>query len=185
MYAYTYFNIFAALRGTSHTPHTPKHRRAPPAPMVNNILAAIDGSPPSQHALTVAADLAQQQDAALTIVTVVPFAPPLVMEDMNQAYMPQYQERIRKSYEQLLTKTKATLKESHPTLKTTTVLKEGSPARKIIEAAREQNTDLIVLGNRGTSGIVTWLLGSVSRRVTDSCTAPVLVVKDQRYCEAR
>jgi nucleotide-binding universal stress UspA family protein len=153
--------------------------------MFKNILAAIDGSEPSQHALTVAADLAQQQGAALTIVTVVPIAPPLIMEDMTQAYMPEYQERLCKSYEKLLTKTTVDLKTSHSALKTTTVLKEGSPARKIIEAAREQQADLIVLGNRGTGGIATWLLGSVSRQVTDSCTAPVLVVKDQRYCEAR
>jgi len=149
--------------------------------MFKNILAAIDGSPPSHHALTIAADLAQQQDAALTIVSVVP----LVMEDMTQAYMPQYQERLRDSYEKLVTKTVAELKTSHPALKTTTTLKEGSPATKIIEAAREQGADLIVLGNRGTGGALTWLLGSVTRQVTDSCTAPVLVVKDQRYCEAR
>jgi nucleotide-binding universal stress UspA family protein len=145
--------------------------------MFKNILAAIDGSEPSQHALTVAADLAQQQGAALTIVTVVPYTPPLLMEDMTQAYMPEYQER--------LTKTTTALKTSHPDLKTKTILKEGSPATKIIETAREQKTDLIVLGNRGTGGIATWLLGSVSRQITDSCTAPVLVVKDQRYCEAR
>ena len=43
--------------------------------------------------------------------------------------------------------------------------------------------DLIVLGNRGTSGILSWVLGSVSRQVTDACTVPVLVIKDQTYCE--
>ena len=153
--------------------------------MFKNILAAIDGSEPSQHALTVAADLAQQQGAALTIVTVVPYTPPLLMEDMTQAYMPEYQERLRKGYEELLTKTTTALKTSHPDLKPKTILKEGSPATKIIETAREQKTDLIVIGNRGKGGIATWLLGSVSRQITDSCTAPVLVVKDQRYCEAR
>jgi nucleotide-binding universal stress UspA family protein len=153
--------------------------------MFKNILAAIDGSPSSQHALTVAADLAQQQDATLTIMTAVPPLPPLIMEDTTQAYMPEYQERARKSHQELLANTEADLKKSHPTLKTATVLKEGSPARKIIEAAAERKADLIVLGNRGTGGIATWLLGSVSRQVTDSCTAPVLVVKDQRYCEAR
>ncbi len=153
--------------------------------MFKNILAAIDGSPSSRHALAMAADLAQQQGATLTIMTAVPPLPPLVMEDTTQAYMPEYQERVRKSHQELLASTMAELNKSHPGLKTATVLKEGSPARKIIEAARQQEADLIVLGNRGTGGIATWLLGSVSRQVTDSCTAPVLVVKDQRYCEAR
>lgn len=153
--------------------------------MFNRILAAVDGSEPSLHALAVAAGLAQQQRAELTIVTVVPLVPPLVMEDMSQAYMPEYQERLRKSHQELLTKTVADLKESHPGLNTSIVLMEGSPARKIIEAAAEQGADLIVLGNRGTGGVATWLLGSVSRQVAESCTAPVLVVKDQSYCETR
>ena len=118
-------------------------------------------------------------------MTVVPPAPPLIMEDSTQAYIPEYREQLHKSHERLLAKTQADLKTSHPTLKPATTLKEGSPARKIIETAREQNTDLIVLGNRGTGGALTWLLGSVSRQVTESCTAPVLVVKNQRYCQTK
>ena len=153
--------------------------------MFKNILAAVDGSEPSQHALTFAADLAQQQGARLIIMTAAPPLPPLVMKDMSQAYLPDYQERIRESHEKLLTSTTADLKKRHPGLKTASVLKEGSPARMITEAAAEEEADLIVLGNRGTGGTATWLLGSVSRQVTDSCTAPVLVVKDQRYCEAK
>ena len=153
--------------------------------MFKKILAAIDGSEPSLHALAVAADLARQQGAELTIVTVVPLVPPLVMDDMSQVYMPEYQERLRESHEELLSRTVAGLKESHPGLKTSTALMEGSPARKIIEAAAEHGADLIVLGNRGAGGVATWLLGSVSRQVAESCTAPVLVVKDQRYCEDR
>ncbi len=107
------------------------------------------------------------------------------MEDMTHAYMPEYQERVRESHEKLLSGTTADLKKSHPGLNTATILKEGSPVRQIMKAAAQHGADLIVLGNRGTGGIATWLLGSVSRQVTDSCTAPVLVVKDQRYCEAR
>lgn len=151
--------------------------------MFNKILAALDGSEPSLHALGVAADLAQQQDAELIIVTVVPLVPPLVMDDMGPAYIPEYQDQLRRSHEDLLSRAAADLRESHPGLKTATVLKETSPAKKIIEAAAEHGADLIVLGNRGTGGIATWLLGSVSRQVAESCTAPVMVVKDQRYCE--
>lgn len=44
--------------------------------------------------------------------------------------------------------------------------------------------DLIVVVNRDTGGILGWMLGNVIRQVTDACTAPLLVVKDQKYCEA-
>lgn len=90
--------------------------------MFKNILAAIDGSQPSHHALQVAADLAQQQHATLTIVTVVPPTPPLLMEDDTQTYLPEYQEQLHKSHEKLLAKTQADLK-------TSSVIKEGSPAK--------------------------------------------------------
>jgi len=59
----------------------------------------------------------------------------------------------------------------------------GSPSRNIVDLSREENVDLIVVGNRGRSGVATWMLGSVSRDIVERCTVPVLVVKDQRYCE--
>jgi len=148
---------------TRNKPHTPKYRRPANNTTFKNILAAIDGSPPSHHALGIAADLAQQQHATLTIVTVVPPVPPLVTEDDTHAYIPEYHEQLHKSHQKLLANTVTDLKTSHPSLKTTTILKEGSPATKIIETANEQDADLNVLGNRGTGGAPTRLLGSVSR----------------------
>jgi len=38
---------------------------------------------------------------------------------------------------------------------------------------------------RGRGGLISWMLGSTSRGVVESCTVPVLVVKDQEYCEAK
>jgi nucleotide-binding universal stress UspA family protein len=76
------------------------------------------------------------------------------------------------------------VKEKHPGLKVVPIVMSGSPSRKIIEAAKARETDLIVLGNRGTSGILSWMLGSVSRQVTDACTVPVLVVKDGEFCKS-
>jgi len=123
--------------------------------MFNNILAVIDGTPPSHHALQVAAGLAQQQHATLTIVTVVPSIPALAMEEGTQAYIPQYHQQLHKSHRKLLEKAATDPKTSHPNLKTTTILKQGSPAKNIIETAKEQQADLIVFGNRGTGGAFT------------------------------
>jgi nucleotide-binding universal stress UspA family protein len=33
------------------------------------------------------------------------------------------------------------------------------------------------MGSRGVGGITGWILGSTSRRVVDSCTKPILIVK--------
>jgi nucleotide-binding universal stress UspA family protein len=69
-------------------------------------------------------------------------------------------------------------------LKASTILRKGNPARNIGEAAREEEVDLIVLGNRGIGGILSWMLGSTSRRVAETCKVPVLIVKDKENCKA-
>lgn len=54
---------------------------------------------------------------------------------------------------------------------------EGDPAQKICQYAEDQASDLIVIGNRGLSGLKKWVLGSVSQEVTQNASCPVLVVK--------
>lgn len=151
--------------------------------MFNKILVAVDGSDPSIHALEVAATVAKQNEAELTILTVVPPIPPMVEGDMPH-YVPDFSKDLRDSYTNMLNKHVKDLKGKHPDLKVKAVVTEGNPARKIIGKSRELGSDMIILGNRGSSGILSWMLGSVSRTVTDACTVPVLVVKDQKYCKA-
>jgi nucleotide-binding universal stress UspA family protein len=151
--------------------------------MFNKILVAIDGSDASLHALEVAAGLAVHSDAELTILTVIPFPPPMMGEENMSLYLPQFQDDLRTSYKNMLQKTNQQLKEKHPTLKTVPIVMEGKPAKTITEAAQARETDLIVVGNRGTGSIIDWMLGSVSQQIVNSCTAPVLVVKNQKYCQ--
>jgi nucleotide-binding universal stress UspA family protein len=150
--------------------------------MFNKILVAVDGSDPSIHALEVAATVAKQNNAELTILTVVPPIPPMVEGDMPH-YVPDFSKNLRESYANMLNKHVKDLKAKHPDLKVEAVVTEGNPARKIIEKASEHKADMIVVGNRGTSGILSWMMGSVSRTVSDACTVPVLVVKDEKYCK--
>ncbi|MFS0673493.1 universal stress protein [Ornithinibacillus sp. 179-J 7C1 HS] len=53
----------------------------------------------------------------------------------------------------------------------------GKPAEKIIEFAEEKDADLIIMGNRGLSGIKKLVMGSVSKKVLTEASSPVLVVK--------
>ncbi len=151
--------------------------------MWKKILVGVDGSTPSLHALKVAAEMAANNKAELTILSVVPPLPPIAEGDMPQ-YAPQFTEDLATSYENMVKAQVAKVKEKHPDLKVVPIVMTGSPSRKIIEAAKARNVDLIVVGNRGTSGILSWMLGSVSRQVTDACTVPVLVVKDREFCKS-
>ncbi len=150
--------------------------------MWKKILAAVDGSDPSLHALEIAAGMAAQDKAELTILSVVPPLPPIIEGDMPP-YAPQFTTDLTESYEKMVNAKADEIREKHKGLNVVPIVMTGSPSRRIIEASRAREVDLIVLGNRGTSGILSWVLGSVSRQVTDACTVPVLVIKDQEYCE--
>jgi nucleotide-binding universal stress UspA family protein len=153
--------------------------------MFKKILVAIDGSDASLHALDVAAGISLNNDAELTILSVAPYPPPMLTEDMLMTYLPQYQDDLRESYKRMIKKTDSDFKKRYPDLKTVPIVMEGNPARMIIQTAQAREAELIVVGNRGTGGIIDWMLGSVSQQVVNSCTAPVLVVKHQDYCEMK
>lgn len=60
-------------------------------------------------------------------------------------------------------------------------MKDGRASKIIIDTANEIGADLIVVGHRGASGFINWMLGSVAKQVVESCTVPVLVFKTKPY----
>jgi nucleotide-binding universal stress UspA family protein len=54
---------------------------------------------------------------------------------------------------------------------------EGDPAEAILDTANEENADLIVVGDRGLSGVQRFLLGSVSQKVSEHAACNVLIVR--------
>ena len=153
--------------------------------MFKKILAAIDGSDPAKHALNFAAELAEENGAELVVLAVIPQIHAYFSEDVELDYYPQLQEDMKKSYEDMLQKTVEELGRVHQNLKLAKMLKNGNPAKIIVETAGRQGVDLIIIGNRGTSGVLSWMLGSTGRNVVEACTVPVLVVKDRQYCEMK
>lgn len=52
----------------------------------------------------------------------------------------------------------------------------GEPYEKILEVAKNENFDLIVMGNRGFSKIKRFFVGSVTQKVISEAPCPVLVI---------
>jgi nucleotide-binding universal stress UspA family protein len=63
----------------------------------------------------------------------------------------------------------------HTTIET--MLAHGRVADTVTKLAQQKKADLLVLGSRGLSDAESYLLGSVSRKVTALAACPVLVVK--------
>ena len=53
---------------------------------------------------------------------------------------------------------------------------EGDPAEEILKLANEIGVELIAMGSRGRTGLLGAVLGSVSRKVLDRASCPVLIV---------
>ncbi len=68
-------------------------------------------------------------------------------------------------------------KKNRHNLKISKKILEGRPSDKIVETAKEGGFDLIVIGSRGLGGVKEFFLGSVSDRVADEATCPVVIVK--------
>ena len=156
--------------------------------MYRKILVAFDGSEPSRNALNHAVSIAVQWKAELTILSVVPRVMMPVFPDEGFGAAPiaaardmiDYQDKMREIYARSLKEVEDNVKEAFPDLKVSSSLLEGRPSSTIVEEAERDGADLIVMGSRGLGGITGWILGSTSRRVVESCTRPVLVVKTPR-----
>ncbi|HEY1443625.1 MAG TPA: universal stress protein [Acidimicrobiales bacterium] len=57
----------------------------------------------------------------------------------------------------------------------------SEPAEALVELAERLNADLVVVGNRGMSGMKRFVLGSVPNRVSHRCPCSVLIVETERY----
>lgn len=56
----------------------------------------------------------------------------------------------------------------------------GDAATTIIEHATEEQVDAIVMSTHGRSGINRWLFGSVTQKVLQGATCPVLVIPNEK-----
>jgi len=57
-----------------------------------------------------------------------------------------------------------------------TALVRGKPADVIVDYAKKNGVDLIIMSTHGRSGISRWVLGSVADRVVRSSAIPVLII---------
>lgn len=142
-----------------------------------HILVPVDGSEPSVRALEKAVYLAEKCGSQVTLLTVV---------DMNKeinsfeqvstgGYVPG--ELKEKGYQILLKLMPSIPKEIHVQAVVQAVVQIGDPAKNIVQYSEDHPTDLIIIGNRGLSGLKKILLGSVSNYVLLRSQVPILIMK--------
>jgi nucleotide-binding universal stress UspA family protein len=141
------------------------------------ILVPIDFSPGSMIALDVAADLARDLEAWITLVHVLEWSPE---EEMR---LPDDPGRIvAEETDRALRRLDALAAERRPRAHFTDVhVRNGLVWQEIMLEAIESNADVIVMGKhsrRGFQAVARALLGTVTDSVIRNCPLPVLVVHD-------
>lgn len=141
--------------------------------MYRKILVAHDGSENSHRAFQKTLDLINQlknpQEIELFVVSVIQIIDiPEIVE--NQAIIDYFRKYYKKIHEELAEKAQQI------NLKINPYILIGNPSIEIINFAKENNIELIIVGRTGKSKIEQWLLGSVSKKIIDHSPCPVLLV---------
>lgn len=151
--------------------------------MIKKILVAIDGSKLAEQSLDYAIDLAHRYKAKITVCTVI-VLPSNLMLSKGEVFVPagtqDFLKNIENYHKKILKKAIEKVKKHSSKLIVSQKLLTGRPADKIIETSNQENFDLIVIGSRGLGGVKEFFLGSVSDRVADEASCPVLIVKDNK-----
>lgn len=143
--------------------------------MYKRILIATDGSDKSRLAAEEGLELAKALGAevlALYVVNEVVIASAVRQLGADKK---EVEAKLQRQGEKALDD----IKEMGETLgvKVETVIRIGAPANVIIDVARTENIDCIVMGSHGESGVSKLLIGSVVQKVLYWATTPVLVVR--------
>ena len=139
--------------------------------MYKKILVPTDGSEFAKKAQHHALFLANVTGAEIVAVSVTEnnFVNGLPLDDevylLNQVLKERSEENLEE-FDRL----------NEDDLKITHVIKEGSPAKCILEVAKEEDVDLIVMGSSGKSGFDRFIMGSVADKVVNSAKCAVLII---------
>lgn len=138
---------------------------------VRRILLATDLSPTSVPATIEAFAIAGRLQAELLIVSVIDAAALRLPGGRFLARVDQVRERRQAAAQELVQRGR---REGVPV---TFLVWEGEPGESILEAAKAEQVDMIVLGSHGRGPIGRLLLGSVSQHVVRQAPVPVVVVR--------
>lgn len=141
---------------------------------IQKILIPVDGSPAADHAADFAVRLAADTGAMLTLL----FAHELSgasMMGMSTMSKGEVQETVDAVAARAFAHGVGSASKAGLTASKQTVV--GHPAAEIIDFAKKDGTDLIVMGSRGLSPMEGLLLGSVSEKVLRHAGCAVAIVR--------
>ena len=143
--------------------------------MFKSVIVPLDGSECAQKAFAVAVDLAKQHGADVAIcsivdpVMVVGSAPPSPAMDVVLTDM---QNEARRNVEDAVERARQAGVAARGEVIT------GLAFERILDFAKRNAADVIVMGTHGRQGLPRFFMGSVAEMVLRKSTCPVLIVRE-------
>jgi nucleotide-binding universal stress UspA family protein len=148
--------------------------------MIKHILVPTDGSALSSKAIREAIALAQQLQARITVLHVVPSYHPTFDEGFVIPELPELRKRVEEVQhqrgQQIVDAAQETVSDGGIECDTV-VAASDTPYEMIISQAVTAKCDLIVMASHGYRGVQGLLIGSETLRVLTHSTIPVLVCR--------
>jgi nucleotide-binding universal stress UspA family protein len=143
---------------------------------MSGILVGVDGSDHSRAALRWAIHEAAQHHAPLTVMTACPEparpATGIYWGIHNYSENGIDPEPARKAVQEIVDEVANEAGETPPEIHVNVA--RGDAAEELVKASRD--TDMLVVGSRGSGGFARLLMGSVSSKVTHHAACPVVVI---------
>jgi nucleotide-binding universal stress UspA family protein len=141
---------------------------------VKNILVPVDLSEPSHKVLNYAVPLAEKFGARIVLVHVVEpriypenLVIPAEIEEMNVRLLQYWRDLLEKLRRRAI----------GPSIKCDVRAILGKPYQEIVDVAKAEKADLIVIATHGYKGLKRAFLGSTAERVVRYAECPVLTVR--------
>jgi universal stress protein E len=145
--------------------------------LIKKIVIPFDFSEVSARAAEFGVSLAQQLDAAVTLVSV------LEVGDLRMAMKAglhhfETSEDVRKQVEEWVENQYKSIKTPEG-LKTERIIRRGIPEKEILQLITEKKADLVVMGSTGIAR--RFPIGSLTEAVMRQCAVPVLVLREHKH----
>ena len=139
--------------------------------MLKKMLIATDGSDHARKAIRYASDIAAKYKATVYLIHVVP-----PLHSVAEVDVKKIQDNQQKFANQIIEEAEREVKKKDVEGYQSTIL-QGDPAREIIEFARKNSVDMIVMGSHGAGKVEMLMLGSVSNKVCHLADCTCVTVK--------
>ncbi len=145
--------------------------------MATTLLVPLDLSDEKPPELDLALRLGRALSADVLLLHVIDYVPTVMPVELPAGYKPLQIDIVREAAEDKIARIAAST--GYQNLRT--IVAVGGAAAAIVEIARREKADQIIIGSHSHKAITRLVLGSVADRVAHTATVPVTIVREVKH----